>query len=70
VVLHVPGDPERPFGEREARGKFEGAVAPLVGPVRADRLWRTSLAVLGEKIASTSLLGEIEASLSPAAASS
>jgi len=67
LLLHIPGDPERPFGERELRGKFEGAVAPLLGHARADRLWRASVAAFGEKIVPASLLGEIEASFLAAA---
>lgn len=65
LVLHVPGDPERPFGEREAREKFEGAVGPLVGNARAGRLWRASLAVISENTSPAALLNEIESSHQP-----
>ncbi|OGA09157.1 MAG: hypothetical protein A3H33_07620 [Betaproteobacteria bacterium RIFCSPLOWO2_02_FULL_65_20] len=67
LVLHVPGDPEQPFDESEARGKFEGVLAPLLGRAGSDRLWRASLAVFGENATPASLLGEIEAAIRPAA---
>jgi len=70
LIMHVPGDPERPFDETDVRRKFEGAVAPLLGKARADRLLRAGFAVFGENAPPASLLGEIEASFVPAAAPS
>lgn len=64
-VFHVPGDPDRPFGKREARDKFEGALAPLIGNGRTDRLWHASLAVINENASQAELLGEVESSYQP-----
>ncbi|OGA20180.1 MAG: hypothetical protein A3H32_02890 [Betaproteobacteria bacterium RIFCSPLOWO2_02_FULL_63_19] len=66
LVLYIPGDPERPFGEREARAKFERAVAPLVGNAHADRLWRASIDAVNEHASPAALLNEVESSFQPA----
>ena len=60
LVLHVPGDPERPFDEPQVAAKFRRLTAPLVGERAADDLLRLSLAVLDEKGGPKVLLAEIE----------
>jgi len=58
VVLHVPGDPERPFDESQVAVKFRRIVVPVVGERAAESLLVRSLAVLDE--APGSLLSEID----------
>src|SRR5207245_7396382 len=38
LVIHVPGDPQRPFDEREIAAKFRRTTAPLIGERAADDL--------------------------------
>ncbi|HMG60277.1 MAG TPA: MmgE/PrpD family protein [Burkholderiales bacterium] len=61
LVLHVPGDPERPFGESQVAAKFRRVVVPVVGERAAETLLPRSLAVLDE--APGSLLSEIDRAL-------
>jgi 2-methylcitrate dehydratase PrpD len=58
LVLHVPGDPERPFDEPQVAAKFRRVTAPVVGERVADRLFSRSLAALDES--PNALLAEIE----------
>jgi 2-methylcitrate dehydratase PrpD len=58
LVLHVPGDPERPFDESQVAGKFRQVTAPLIGERVADSLLSRSLAALDES--PDALLAEIE----------
>ena len=58
LVLHVPGDPERPFDEPQVAAKFRRVTAPLVGVRAADALFSHSLAVL--EGSAEALLAEIE----------
>ncbi len=61
LVIHVPGDPERPFDEHQVAAKFARLTAPLIGERVADDLLRFSLAVLdGEQDAPQALLAQIE----------
>jgi len=46
LVLHVPGDPERPFDESQVAAKFRRLVAPLVGDRASGELLRLSFAAL------------------------
>jgi 2-methylcitrate dehydratase PrpD len=46
LVLHVPGDPERPFDESQVAAKFWRLVAPLVGDHASEELLRLSYAAL------------------------
>jgi 2-methylcitrate dehydratase PrpD len=46
LVLHVPGDPERPFDESQVAVKFRRLVAPLVGDHASEELLRLSYAAL------------------------
>jgi 2-methylcitrate dehydratase PrpD len=46
LVLHVPGDPERPFDEVQVAEKFRRVAAPVSGERTADALLSRSLAVL------------------------
>ncbi len=46
LVLHVPGDPERPFDESQVAAKFWRLVAPLVGDRASEELLRLSYAAL------------------------
>jgi 2-methylcitrate dehydratase PrpD len=39
LVTHVPGDPARPFGEKEISDKFRRLVAPVTGPAKAEDLF-------------------------------
>ena len=61
LVVHVPGDPQRPFDETQVAAKFRRVVVPLIGERSADDLLRLSLAVLdsGED-APRALLAQIE----------
>jgi 2-methylcitrate dehydratase PrpD len=45
LVLHVPGDPERPFDEPQLRDKFTQVVSPLIGERPADALWSRAIEV-------------------------
>jgi len=61
LVIHVPGDPERPFDETQVSAKFRRTTAPLIGERAADDLLRLSLAVLdGEQDVPQALLAQIE----------
>jgi 2-methylcitrate dehydratase PrpD len=57
LVLHVPGDPERPFDELRVAAKFRRVVVPIVGERAAERLLERCLHALDEGPAT--LLGEI-----------
>ena len=46
LVIHVPGDPERPFDESQVAAKFRRLTAPLIGERAADDLFRLSLTVI------------------------
>ena len=58
LVLHVPGDPERPFDEFQVSKKFRRVTAPISGKRAADALLSRSLGVLGES--PKALFAEIE----------
>src|SRR6266581_3787694 len=60
LVIHVPGDPERPFDEHQVTAKFARLTAPLIGERAADDLLRLSLAVLDEEGEARVLLAEVE----------
>jgi hypothetical protein len=45
-MLHVPGDPERPFNAAQIADKFTRVVAPLVGAERARALHSSALEAL------------------------
>jgi len=61
LVIHVPGDPERPFDEREVAAKFRRTTAASIGERAADDLLRLSLTVLdGDEDAPRALLAQIE----------
>ncbi|MBI2361127.1 MAG: MmgE/PrpD family protein [Deltaproteobacteria bacterium] len=60
LLTHVPGDPERPFDERQVVAKFRRVVAPVVGERAAEDLAGRSLAALEEDGAPASLLAEVE----------
>ena len=57
LVLHVPGDPERPFDESQVAAKFRRLVAPLAGERAAGELLERCLSALDEGPAA--LLGQI-----------
>jgi 2-methylcitrate dehydratase PrpD len=46
LVVHVPGDPERPFDELQVAAKFWRLTAPLVGERAEEELVRLSFAAL------------------------
>ena len=58
LVLHVPGDPERPFDEPQVSKKFLRVTAPISGKRAADALLTRSLAAFDEP--PKTLLAEIE----------
>jgi 2-methylcitrate dehydratase PrpD len=58
LVLHVPGDPERPFDEPQVAAKFRRVTAPVIAERVADSLLSRSLAALDES--PNALLAEIE----------
>jgi 2-methylcitrate dehydratase PrpD len=58
LVLHVPGDPERPFDELQTAEKFRRVTARVLGGHSGDALLSRSLAVLKES--PKALLAEIE----------
>jgi 2-methylcitrate dehydratase PrpD len=58
LVLHVPGDPERPFDEPQVAAKFRRVTAPVVAERVADSLLSRSLAALDES--PNALLAAIE----------
>src|SRR5207247_737216 len=60
LVLHVPGDPERPFDETQVAAKFRRVVVPSIRKDAADELLRLSLAALDEDGGARALLGKIE----------
>ena len=60
LVIHVPGDPERPFDERGVSDKFRRVVAPLLGESAADDLLHSSLAAVAGNGAAASLHERIE----------
>src|SRR5712691_9179650 len=60
LVIHVPGDPQRPFDETQVSAKFRRVTAPVVGERAADDLLRLSLAVLEEEGEARVLLAEVE----------
>jgi 2-methylcitrate dehydratase PrpD len=60
LVVHVPGDPERPFDETQVAEKFRRVVVPSIGERAADDLLCLSLAVIEEEGAARALLAEVE----------
>jgi 2-methylcitrate dehydratase PrpD len=60
LVLHVPGDPERPFDELQIAVKFWRLTSPLVGERSTEDLLRLSLAALDGENGPSVLLEAIE----------
>ncbi|HTF15631.1 MAG TPA: MmgE/PrpD family protein [Burkholderiales bacterium] len=58
LVLHVPGDPGRPFDERQVAAKFRRVAAPVAGERVAEAVLSRSLAALDQS--PNALLAEIE----------
>lgn len=46
IVLHVPGDPERPFDEFQVAAKFWRLTAPLIGERSTEELLRLAFAAI------------------------
>jgi 2-methylcitrate dehydratase PrpD len=67
LVIHVPGDPQRPFDESQIAEKFRRVSAALLGERAADGLLRFSLAALDEDGGPQNLLLEIERACAVAA---
>ena len=59
-VHDVPGDPARPFGESDLRGKFRRCVARCLGDANAERLWQASLSVLRSRDALLSMMADLD----------
>jgi 2-methylcitrate dehydratase PrpD len=60
LVIHVPGDPQRPFDESQVAAKFRRVVVPSIGEGAAGDLLRSGLAALDEDCGVRMLLGKIE----------
>ena len=60
LVVHVPGDPERPFDELQVAAKFWRISAPLVGDRAAEELVRLSFAALYGEQGPRALLDAID----------
>jgi 2-methylcitrate dehydratase PrpD len=45
LVLHVPGDPERTFDDKQLRDKFARVVEPLLGAGETEGLWGAAIGV-------------------------
>lgn len=60
LVLHVPGDPERPLDEFQVAAKFWRLTEPLVGERSAEQVLRLALAALDTEAGPKALLGAIE----------
>jgi 2-methylcitrate dehydratase PrpD len=61
-VIHVPGDPSRPFGEDDLKAKFVRVVSPAFGAERAEALFAVALGAMDNPAA---VVSEID-SLDPA----
>src|SRR5262249_15203918 len=62
LVVHVPGDPERPFDELQVAAKFWRVTTRILGERSAESLLRRCLAALDQ--APGALLAEIDAARS------
>jgi 2-methylcitrate dehydratase PrpD len=60
LVLHVPGDPERPFDALQVATKFWRLVEPLLGEHAADDVLRRSFAALDGEGGPAALLEAID----------
>jgi 2-methylcitrate dehydratase PrpD len=60
LVVHVPGDPERPFDELQVAAKFWRLTSPLVGDRAAEELVRLSFAALYGEQGPRALLDGLE----------
>lgn len=60
LVLHVPGDPQRPFDEFMLAAKFRRVTARIIGEQAAENLLRSGLAAVEEGGALNVLLAGIE----------
>jgi 2-methylcitrate dehydratase PrpD len=60
LVVHVPGDPERPFDELQVAAKFWRLAAPLIGDRAAEELVRLSFAALYGEQGPRALLGALD----------
>jgi 2-methylcitrate dehydratase PrpD len=60
LVVHVPGDPERPFDELQVAAKFWRLTAPLVGDRAAEELVRLSFAALYGEQGPRALLAAVD----------
>jgi 2-methylcitrate dehydratase PrpD len=60
LVLHVPGDPERPFDEFQVAAKFWRLVAPRIGERSTEDLLRLGLAAFDGEGGARSLLEAVE----------
>ena len=62
TVTHVPGDPERPFGEAELKAKFIRVTTDLFDPDRAEAEFAAALTALERPAAFIREIGKIGAS--------
>lgn len=67
LVVHVPGDPERPFDESQVAAKFRRVTAHIIGERAADELLRAGLAALDQDGDPKKLLSKIEGACAVAA---
>jgi 2-methylcitrate dehydratase PrpD len=59
MVLHVPGDPERPFDEFQVAAKFWRLTAPLIGERSTEELLRLAFAAIERDKGPSALLEAI-----------
>jgi 2-methylcitrate dehydratase PrpD len=48
TVLHVPGDPDRPFAQNDLKEKFVGLLAPILGSGGAEAMFSRALAAIDQ----------------------
>jgi len=63
LVLHVPGDPERPFDELQVAAKFWRLIAPSIGKRSTEDLLRLSLAASASEGGPKALLDAVARSV-------
>ncbi|HTQ74031.1 MAG TPA: MmgE/PrpD family protein [Burkholderiales bacterium] len=70
LVLHVPGDPERPFDELQVAAKFWRLTGHLLGEGPAETLLRLALAAIDGEGGATALLEAIDRAVAAASRAS
>lgn len=60
LMIHIPGDPARPFDERQVTEKFHSVLLRLLGEATTQELLHASLAALAEDGAAALLVAKVE----------